>query len=126
MNITHDNWKLVDKDGNIVHRGYKGTTHRGEEYVITGGRPPAHLGSTGRVWVEGGGEFFPTVFDFKWEMTGLPLPETVSPDMVRDYIGSDHLTISELVNVITEICNGDFNVPDLKEAILDYARENAQ
>ena len=49
MNITHDNWKLVDKDGNIVHRGYKGTTHRGEEYVITGGRPPTHLGSTGRV-----------------------------------------------------------------------------
>ena len=67
MNITHDNWKLVDKDGNIVHHGYKGTTHRGEEYVITGGRPPLHLGSTGRVWVEGGGEYFPTVFDLKWE-----------------------------------------------------------
>jgi len=126
MNITHENWKLVDKDGNAVYRGYKATSHRGDEYIITGGRPPAHLGSTGRVWVEGGGEFFPTVFDFKWEMTGLTIPETVSPDMVRDYFGSDHLTITELVNVITEICNGDLSVKDLKESIIDYAMENQE
>jgi hypothetical protein len=65
--ITYDNWKLVSKDGKPVNRGDKAISHRNEEYIITGGRPPLHMGSTGRVWVEGGGEYFPTVFDLKWE-----------------------------------------------------------
>lgn len=68
MSITYDNWKLVNRHGMAVARGDRATSHRGEEYTITGGRPPVHQGSTGRVWVEGGGEFFPTVFDLKWEV----------------------------------------------------------
>ena len=64
--ITHDNWTLQHADGTPVCVGETLTTHRDETYVIEGGRPPHKPSSTGRVWVEGGGEFFPTVFNIKW------------------------------------------------------------
>jgi len=65
------NWLLVDRDGVAVPNGTRLKTRDGEEYELTGGRPPQHEGSTGRVWVKGSGsssqEFFPSVFDLKWE-----------------------------------------------------------
>ena len=64
--ITYDNWTLQHADGTPVCVGETLTTHRDETYVIEGGRPPHKPSSTGRVWVEGGGEFFPTVFNIKW------------------------------------------------------------
>ena len=72
---TKYNWLLVDKDGVAVPKGAIIRTRRGEDYELTGGRPPHHEGSTGRVWVKPVGEpettstqeFFPTVFDLKWE-----------------------------------------------------------
>jgi len=64
--ITHGNWTLQHADGTPVCVGETLTTHRDETYVIEGGRPPHKPSSTGRVWVEGGGEFFPTVFNIKW------------------------------------------------------------
>lgn len=39
---------------------------RGNNAVIIGGRPPMRPGSTGKVWTDNGGEFFPSVFDLKW------------------------------------------------------------
>lgn len=39
---------------------------RGNDAVIIGGRPPMRPGSTGKVWTDNGGEFFPSVFDLKW------------------------------------------------------------
>lgn len=76
--ITHGNWTLEHKDGTPVCIGDKLTTHRGETYTITGGRPPHKPSSTGRVWVEGGGEFFPTVFDLTWvEFVPAQLPDSV-------------------------------------------------
>jgi hypothetical protein len=64
--ITYDNWTLQHADGTPVCVGETLTTHRDETYVITGGRPPHKPSSTGRVWVEGGGEYFPSVFNIKW------------------------------------------------------------
>jgi hypothetical protein len=64
--ITHDNWTLERTDGTPVCIGEMLESHRGDQYRITGGRPPHKPSSTGRVWVEGGGEYFPTVFDLTW------------------------------------------------------------
>ena len=64
--IKYDNWELVHKDGTPACIGEVLETRSGERYAITGGRPPHKPSSTGRVWVEGGGEYFPTVFDLKW------------------------------------------------------------
>jgi hypothetical protein len=64
--ITYEAWTLTHMDGTPVCIGEMLETHRGEQYRITGGRPPHKPSSTGRVWVEGGGEYFPTVFDLKW------------------------------------------------------------
>jgi hypothetical protein len=76
--ITHDNWTLERKDGTPVCIGETLTTHRDETYVITGGRPPHKPSSTGRVWVEGGGEYFPSVFDLRWvEFVPATLPDSV-------------------------------------------------
>lgn len=60
-------WVLVDKDGNEVTLPAKRKTFRGEEHTITSGSPPHKPGSTGRVYVEGGGQYFPNVFDLRWE-----------------------------------------------------------
>jgi hypothetical protein len=66
------NWLLVDKAGMAVPNGARLKTRDGEEYELTGGRPPMHEASTGRVWVksakEGAREFYPNVFDLKWEI----------------------------------------------------------
>lgn len=52
-------------------------TFRGEKRVLAGGSPPAHSGSTGRVYVECGGEYFLSVFGLIW------LRGTVSPRIVE-------------------------------------------
>lgn len=64
--ITYDNWTLTHMDGTPVCIDEVLETHSGERYAIEGGRPPHKPSSTGRVWVKGGGEFFPTVFNLKW------------------------------------------------------------
>jgi hypothetical protein len=64
--ITHGNWALEHEDGTPVVIGETLSTGRGDRYVITGGRAPHKPSSTGRVFVEGGSEFFPNVFDLKW------------------------------------------------------------
>lgn len=43
---------------------YRGDVMSG--HMITGGRAPQKPSSTGRVWVEGGGEYFPIVVGAKW------------------------------------------------------------
>ena len=58
-------WKLVDEQGNEVRPGDTVVSFRGEPTVITGGRPPHHAGSTGRVYTQGA-EYYPGVFNLKW------------------------------------------------------------
>lgn len=72
--ISYDTWVLTHMDGTPACTGEMLESHRGEQYRITGGRPPHKPSSTGRVWVEGGGEFFPTVFNLKWVDTFVPTP----------------------------------------------------
>jgi hypothetical protein len=65
--IKYDNWTLVHSaDNKPACIGEVLESHSGERYAIEGGRPPHKPASTGRVWVEGGGEFFPGVFKLKW------------------------------------------------------------
>lgn len=72
MKIEDDNWVLVDDmTGWPVRIGDVRESNRGETYVVTGGRPPLHLSSTGRIYVALGGaapttEFFPSVFNARW------------------------------------------------------------
>ena len=65
--ITVHGWTLMRQ--NTREPIYTDTvvySHRNEAHTLTGGRPPHKLGSTGRVWTQGGGEYFPTVFDLIW------------------------------------------------------------
>ncbi len=68
-------WRLVEvKTGREVEFGEVLTDLRGKrEDVLTGGEPPRHSGSTGRVHIEGGNSFYPSVYGLQW----LPEPEAV-------------------------------------------------
>lgn len=71
-------WVLVREDTNLrVDAGDPVWSFRGEQSVLIGGHPPRHAGSTGRVYVEGGGEYFPSVFGLIW------LRGKVSPRIVE-------------------------------------------
>lgn len=60
------NWQLVhETTGKPVNVGDIITSFRGIEYLCTGGMPPHHSGSTGRIMADDG-EFFPGVFGCKW------------------------------------------------------------
>ena len=70
--ITYNNQKLVRKDGTPAQIGDIYLTSRSESYELTGGRPPQHAASTGRVWVREAKnaptrEFFPSVIGLRWE-----------------------------------------------------------
>lgn len=61
-------WLLVH-EGDDAAGVYEGETVRsflGEDYVLTGGRPPHKPASTGKVWTSDGGEFYPGVFKLRW------------------------------------------------------------
>lgn len=72
--IIKPGWELVYKhDGSKVHTGDKVATSK-RDYVatVTGGRPPHHAGSTGRVFVFNPStnreeEYFPQCFDLEWQ-----------------------------------------------------------
>lgn len=71
-------WTLVRQDTNLpVKPGDTVFDFRGEAFVLMGGRPPQHAASTGRVWLEGGGEYFPSVFGLAWQRSthhAAPIP----------------------------------------------------
>ena len=70
-------WTLVRQDTHLpVEPGDIVFHFRGDEFVLEGGLPPQHAGSTGRVYVEGGGEYFPSVFGLIW-MRGKVTPRIV-------------------------------------------------
>ena len=72
IKIAEDTWALVDDmTGWPIRVGDVRESNRGETYVVTGGRPPLSLASTGRIYVALGGaepttEFYPSVFGAKW------------------------------------------------------------
>ena len=67
-----DDWTLVNaKTGVEVSVGDEVVTFRGDKCVLSGGRPPAHSASTGRVYVKANpdgyaAEYFPSVVGAKW------------------------------------------------------------
>jgi hypothetical protein len=82
MTITHNGYTLVTKDGQPVKPGSLHTDFRGNTAVITGGRPPHKPSSTGVVWTASGGEFYPNVFDMRWELQ--PPPGYTAEELERD------------------------------------------
>jgi hypothetical protein len=65
--IQTNEWKLIDLDtGNTILTQTHHKTFRGESLLVTGGYPPKHDGSTGRVHGNGW-EYFPGVLNMKWE-----------------------------------------------------------
>lgn len=64
-------WVLLNKSGDTVVPGATLETFRGEQVILTGGKPPQHPGSTGRVYVKFAdtkceAEMFPSVVDLTW------------------------------------------------------------
>lgn len=69
-NIGYDGkrWLLLREDGTErgVREGETVRSYRGEDAVLTGGRAPHKPESTGKVWTEAGGEYYPSVFGLRW------------------------------------------------------------
>lgn len=65
--ITHNGWRLVDAQGYPVMQGSVRPDFRGDCAIITGGLCPHKDGSTGYVYTQAGREFYPSVYDLKWE-----------------------------------------------------------
>ena len=66
MFIEKDGWILVDNFGQQIEVGETRQDFRGDLDVILGGTPPHKPGSTGRVHVESGREYYPSVFNLLW------------------------------------------------------------
>lgn len=66
--IKENGWVLVDDRTGLdpVLKGAGVMNFRGETRTITGGRPPHTPNSTGKVWTQDGGEYYPSVFGLKW------------------------------------------------------------
>jgi len=78
--IILDNWALIWKEtGKRVQRGEAVADHvpgwSSPGWVVSGGTPPKHAGSTGRVWLRMGlstREYFATVIKAEWvELTAM-------------------------------------------------------
>lgn len=59
-------WQLQTEEGQPVELPLETVDSRGETATIQYGRPPHRPGSTGRVYTQGGGEYFPSVFKLQW------------------------------------------------------------
>lgn len=66
MFIEKDGWILVDNFGQQIEVGETRQDFRGELSIIEGGTPPHKPGSTGRVYIKEGREYYPSVFDLLW------------------------------------------------------------
>ena len=72
MRIEKKGWVLVYKStGAIVVHNELIRDFRGEAWIVTGGNPPHHSASTGKIWAtqlggEGTRELFPQVFELEW------------------------------------------------------------
>jgi len=70
--ITAPGWALVDVDSVPVIRGATVETFRGDVFTVTGGMPPRHAGSSGRVYLRDPIEadrvieVYPGVVNLRW------------------------------------------------------------
>lgn len=71
-------WALKDIEGKTVEYNSTHKTFKGRYVRITGGRPPQHAASTGRIYGHYCDEpsctveFFPGVCDLKWHERDIP------------------------------------------------------
>ena len=125
-------WALLDAGGQPVPVGAVLTSdHR--TFKASGGMPPKHEASTGRIYgewldTETGGEYFPHVFECRWlrvDKAILPEPVAVAPvvaplapadvlagalgDMVRELVQSTITELADAGHFQDMANNGDFN-----------------
>jgi len=71
MEIRHSNYYLAHANGASVQENEAVKSFRNEDYIITGGASPQSPSSTGKVWVKdmngNSREYYPAVFNMKWE-----------------------------------------------------------
>jgi hypothetical protein len=60
------NWILVHKNNAPAVEGETITDFRGEKAILTGGRPPHKPSSSGFVFTDNGGMYYPSVFKLEW------------------------------------------------------------
>ena len=66
-----DGWTLVvEETGDEVNKGDALKTFRGEAAVLEGGRPPHHVGSSGKVYTDLG-VHYPSVYGLEWVNASL-------------------------------------------------------
>ena len=47
----------------------------------------------------------------------------ITEEQVEGWIGSDNLSPSELIELLTEIINGEYTIPNFRADVLEYSEE---
>jgi hypothetical protein len=55
-------------------------------------------------------------------MKGFNMQKKITPNMVRNWIGSDNLDTDSLLDLLTELINGEYSISDFQSDVLDYKR----
>jgi hypothetical protein len=50
------------------------------------------------------------------------MQKKITPNMVRNWIGSDNLDTNSLLDLLTELINGEYSISDFQSDVLDYKR----
>lgn len=64
-----DNKEMVlinEKTGKTINAGDTAKDFKGGPVVVTGGRAPHKLSSTGKIWTDDSCEYYPSVINAKW------------------------------------------------------------
>ena len=121
-------WSLLDAGGQPVPVGAVLTSdHR--TFKASGGMPPKHEASTGRIYgewldTETGGEYFPHVFDCRWLRVdkALDLPEPVAVAPVVAPLAPADVLAGALGDMVRELLA--VHVPALVETTINQLTES--
>ena len=47
----------------------------------------------------------------------------ITEEQVEWWIGSDHLSPSELIELLTEIINGEYTIPNFRADVLEFSKD---
>ena len=47
----------------------------------------------------------------------------IKSGMVASWVGSDHLNVPELLQILTELINKDYSIDDFRKEVSDYCDE---
>lgn len=47
----------------------------------------------------------------------------ITEEQVESWIGSDNLSTNDLIELLTEIINGEYTIPNFRADVLEYSEE---